>query len=729
MKSNSVSGRKIRIALTGNPNSGKTTVFNAITGSHQHVGNYPGVTVEKKIGSRRFEGNNLEIVDLPGVYSLTPHSAEEVVARNYLIEEKPDVVIDIIDSSSLERNLYLAIQLLEMGVPLVLAFNMSDVAVSRGIRIDIEKLSRLLNVPIVPTVGSRSRGIDELLQTSVNTAGNTNGTRGLVIGYGPEIDAELDGLRQLISADNGAAPGRRRRWLALKTLEGDREIEKLAEWKDVFNTPDLRDTVENAASRLASSLEDSPEVHMAESRYAYISDIVRETVSSAVEQKRNMSDRIDSIVTNRVLGLPIFLGLMYVVFQLTFTVGEPLMGWIENLFGWLGGLIESNWPSDSALKSLIEDGIIGGVGGVLVFLPNILLLFLAIAVLEDSGYMARAAFIMDRLMHKIGLQGKSFIPLLIGFGCTIPAIMATRTLENQRDRLTTMLVAPLMSCGARLPIYTLLIPAFFPRPWHGIMLWTIYAIGIVLAIVIAKLLRSTALKGESAPFVMELPPYRMPTPKSVLLHMWERGRLYLRKAGTVILAISIILWALTTYPQKTVFDKDYDAAIDRIQLNYNAELVSSDLNEDAVQAFLDKQLAAVKREQQAEAMAYTAAGRIGHWIEPLIKPMGFDWKIGTALIGAFAAKEVFVAQMGIVYAIGEEAEEADALRQRLQASYTPLVAFCIMLFCLVSAPCMATIVVTGRESNSWKWALLQLGGLTMVAWILATAVYQIGSIL
>jgi ferrous iron transport protein B len=427
-------------------------------------------------------------------------------------------------------------------------------------------------------------------------------------------------------------------------------------------------------------------------------------VRSTIEIRHTASDRIDDVVTNRVLGIPLFLGMMYLVFHLTFTLGDPPMGWIEDFFGWLGGEVESWWAegSDSPLRSLLVDGIIGGVGGVIVFLPNILLLFLAIAILEDSGYMARAAFIMDRLMHKIGLHGKSFIPMLIGFGCSVPAILATRSLDNRRDRLVTMLVTPLMSCGARLPLYALIIPAFFPQAWHASMLWTIYVIGIVLAVLSAKLLRSTLLKGESVPFVMELPPYRMPTVKGMLIHMWERGWLYLKKAGTVILGVSIVLWAMTSYPKKTTYDRDYEA--------------------------LDASPAEIEQAMQAEELAYTLAGRIGRGLEPILRPMGFDWKIGTALIGAFAAKEVFVAQMGIVYSVGEADEESDPLREQLRTSYTPLTAFCIMLFCLISAPCMATIAITRRESNSWRWALFQLLGLTVLAYVVTTLVFQVGSL-
>jgi ferrous iron transport protein B len=467
-----------------------------------------------------------------------------------------------------------------------------------------------------------------------------------------------------------------------------------------------------------------PEIAIPCLRYGFISGACQAAVRSTVEFRHTVSDKIDAVVTNRILGVPIFLGLMYLVFFLTFTLGEQPMVWIEAIFSWLSGMLDAWWPqgSESALKSLLQEGVIGGVGGVIVFLPNILLLFLAISILEDSGYMARAAFIMDRLMHKIGLHGKSFIPMLIGFGCSVPAIMATRTLESRRDRLTTMLVIPLMSCGARLPIYMLIIPAFFPQPWQAPMLWIIYVIGIILAIISAKLLRRTLFKGESVPFVMELPPFHMPTLKGAFIHMWERGWLYLKKAGTVILGISILLWVIASYPKKTVVDRDYEGDLKRVEM----QIAGSQPN--ARIALAAKQ-AEILQARRSEELAYSLAGRIGNAIEPILKPMGFDWKIGTALIGAFAAKEVFVAQMGIVYSVGEADEKSNALRDRLRSHYSPLIAFCIMLFCLIGTPCMATIAITGRESNSWKWALLQFGGLTALAYLLTALAFQTGSLL
>ncbi|MHC4674068.1 MAG: ferrous iron transport protein B [Planctomycetota bacterium] len=681
----------LTIALAGNPNSGKTSIFNAITGSRQHVGNYPGVTVEKKEGSATFQGTELRVVDLPGTYSLTAYSIEEIIARNFVMDKDVDVVIDIIDSSNLERNLYLATQLLELDVPLVLAFNMSDVAEARGYNIDDKILSELLGVPIVHTVGHKEKGIENLLAAAVNVGKDK--TQAIAnqrhVDYGHEIEPHIQELSDAIS--DASQNEHKKRWYAIKLLEEDKVA--IGRLKEIANHQ--IDNILQQTQKLRQHIEgicgDRPEIVLADRRYGFISGACTEAVTQSVEARHALSDQIDILLTNRVLGLPIFIVLMYLVFQLTFTVADPPMQWIEQGFGWLANQLAGWWPkaSDSILKSLLVDGIIGGVGGVIVFLPNILFLFLAIALLEDSGYMARAAFIMDRLMHKIGLHGKSSIPMLIGFGCSVPAIMATRTLESHRDRLTTILVLPLMSCSARLPIYALIIPAFFPQQWRGPMLWFIYLIGILLAIVCAKILRSTLLQGENTPFVMELPPYRLPTVKGLIIHMWDRSWLYLKKAGTIILGLSIIMWALTSFPRKTNFDQA----------------------------------------KQAEIASYTIAGRIGHAIEPILRPMGFDWRIGTALIGAMAAKEVFVAQMGIVYATGQTAEQSTTLREHLSENYTPLTGFCIMLFCLISAPCMATITVTGRETNSWKWAIFQFAGLTIIAYMLTVLVFQVGQLI
>jgi ferrous iron transport protein B len=716
-----VTAKAITVALVGNPNAGKTTVFNNLTGTRQRVANYPGVTVERKEGRCTHRGVAMQVVDLPGTYSLTAYSIEEIIARDYVVDEKPDVVVDIVDAANLERNLYLATQLLELGVPLVLAFNMSDLARSRGYEFDLDALSRFFGAPIVPTVGNRKTGMEALLDAILRVADGRGPAAAGPVRYGAEVEEELARLTPLVEAQPALAARYPPRWAALKLLENDGEIRDRV--RALAAQPDaILDAAKASGDHLAEIFGDNPEIVIADRRYGFISGACQETVRSTVEARHSMSDRIDSVVTHPLVGLPIFLAMMYLVFQLTFALGRPPMEWIEAGFGWLAGALAGLWPegADSPLRALLVEGVIGGVGGVVVFLPNILLLFLGIAFLEDSGYMARAAFIMDRWMHKIGLHGKSFIPMLIGFGCSVPAILATRTLESRRDRLTTMLVLPLMSCGARLPIYLLIIPAFFADRalldlglltlrTHAVLMWAIYLIGILLAVACAKLLRVTALRGASTPFVMELPPYRLPTLKGVLIHMWQRGWAYIRKAGTLLLGFSIVFWAMTTYPKKTAFERDYDA------------------ERAAAQTEAGRQ--AVEQARQAEAMAYSVTGRIGRGLEPVLRPMGFDWRIGTSLLGALAAKEMFVAQLGIVYAVGEGEGSTVSLQAVLRETYTPLVGFCIMLFCLVSAPCVATIAATRKESGSWGWALFQLGGLTALAYALTALVYQAGRLL
>lgn len=676
--------KKIRIALAGNPNSGKTTIFNLLTGLHQHTGNYPGVTVEKKQGTCNYKGYEIEITDLPGTYSLTAYSAEELVARNFIINEKPDVVINVIDSSNLERNLYLAVQMMELNVPLLLAFNMSDMAMRKGIIFDIEKLSTLLNVKIVQTVGSKNKGIDEMMESAITVAQEPAKNLASLIKYGNEIENEITKLQAKFSelCDN--------RWLVIKLLEQDSDVLKLISNEEIIVS------VLETNLRLRKIFGEEPEIIIADRRYGFISGACQEAVKSTIESRHDNSDMIDSIVTHKILGLPIFLGFMYIVFDLTFRLGHwPMLG-IEMFFGWLARTVNGFWPvgSDSMIKSLLTEGIIGGVGGVVAFLPNILLLFAAIAILEDSGYMARAAFVTDRFMHKIGLHGKSFIPMLIGFGCSVPAIMACRILESRRNRITTILIMPLMSCGARLTIYALLIPAFFAERWQGPVMWLIYFIGIALAVIAAKLLRITLLKGETIPYVMELPPYRLPTFKSIMIHMWQRGSMYLKKAGTTILVISIILWAAAKYPK------------------VDSEKIEN-LNESQAHSVM---------------LQHSVIGRAGTLLEPVLKPIGFDYKIATGLIGALAAKEVFVAQMGIIYAITEH-DDTSVLQRKLREDYTPLQGFCVMLFCLISAPCIATTAITRIETGAWKWAILQFAGLTALAYVITLIVYQAGCLL
>jgi ferrous iron transport protein B len=685
--------KRIRVALAGNPNSGKTTIFNMLTGAHQHVANYPGVTVEIKEGRRAYGDYEMTFIDLPGTYSLAAYSEEERIARNFIIEQRPDVVVHIVDSANVERNLYLTTQLLEMNVPLVLDFNMSDLARQKGLVFDIERLSELLHAPIVPTVGRKNEGRGQLLEAIARVAASEKTDTSGLVRYGDEIEEELAKIEGLIDSQSRYIGTQKYglRWLAVKLLEEDPEVSLQVKKAELAER--VRDSVEH----LESIFKDKPQIVMADRRYGFISGACTEAIKSTVEARHSLSDSIDAVIIHKVFGLYIFLFLMYIVFFLTFKLGAYPMAGLEWLFDSAAGWLEKAWPVGSMLwlKSLLIDGVIAGVGGVLVFLPNILLLFLGIAFLEDTGYMARAAFIMDRIMHKMGLHGKSFIPMLIGFGCSVPAIMATRILENRRNRLTTIMVIPLMSCGAKLTIYALIIPAFFPSYMRGPMLWIIYIIGIILAVIAARVLRNTLFRGETMPFVMELPPYRLPTVRAVLIHMWQRAWMYLKKAGTIILTISIILWALAAYPKPP------------------AESLKGLTPGQAQQAQLE----------------YSIIGRVGKAIEPALKPLGFDWKIGTALIGATAAKEVFVSQLGIVHAVGESNEEAVTLRDKLIKEYSPLTGFCIMLFCLIYAPCAATLAITRFETRSWRWPIFQFTYLTVLAYILTLLTYQTGRLL
>ncbi len=686
----------IKIALAGNPNSGKTTIFNAITGARQHVANYAGVTVERKEGYFKKNGADVVVVDLPGTYSLTAYSVEEKVARDFLLDERPDVVVNVVDASNLERNLYLTVQLMELGLPVVIALNMTDVAKSRGVEIDIPRLSALLGIPIVATVGTKSQGVESLVETALAVATGSLVSKPAPIRYGREIEEEIAKILDSFDPAAPLLPQYPSRWLAVKLLEEDSDVvEKLK------TLPGADAVLRKAAASIAhlrGVTGDTPEIVLADRRYGFISGACQESVASTVEMRHIMSDKIDVLMTHRVLGIPILLVLMYGVFYAAFYAASAPGEWIGSLLGWLGfqisAILGPGAHGTLTLRSLIVDGVIGGVGSVIVFLPNVMVLFLAIAVLEDSGYMARAAFVMDHLMHKMGLHGKSFIPMIIGFGCSVPAIMSTRIIENRLGRLTTMMVIPLMSCGARLPIYALLIPAFFAPQYRAAALWFIYVFGVLLAIAIARLLRGTVLKGESHPLVMELPPYRFPTVKGLLIHTWERSWLYVKKAGTIILAASVLLWFAANWPAPPA---------DRLAA------------------------AASPEEAHTVVLANSLVGRVGRAIEPVIAPLGFDWRAGTALIGATAAKEVFVAQMGIVFGVGESADTLEELRGKMRANYSQASGIAMLLFALIASPCVATVAITRKESGSWKWALLQWGGLTAVGYMMALVAYQVAS--
>lgn len=733
------------VALAGNPNSGKTTLFNELTGSHQHVGNYPGVTVEKKEGDREYAGHRLHFVDLPGTYSLTAYSLEEVVARNFILHDKPDVVVDVVDASNLERNLYLASMFLELDVPVVLALNMMDVAETKGKHINVELLSELFGLPVVPIVARSGHGADKLLDTVLAAAAEGR-PRQIRINYGPELEQHIEELTVEVEAQRlrlrqeEAAPGprhgpghpgrrgpwrhprrgwgRRRRdgsgprgvhadlaladislaelparWTAIKLLEDDSQVRQRVEQLEAEGEALLRLT-DAAREHIAQVYGDDPEIALADRRYGFVSGACREVVTSVSQSRRDWSERVDTVLANRVLGLPIFFLLMWVMFEGVFRLGNPLMLGLEIFFNWLHATATAYLPPGQ-LQSLIADGVVGGVGGVLVFLPNILLLFVAISLFEDSGYMSRAAFVVDRVMHRVGLHGKSFISMLIGFGCSVPAVLATRTLESPRERLVTILVVPLMSCGARLPVYILLTGAFFSPQAAGKVIFAVYALGVLLALLMAKLFSSYLFPGPPTPFVMELPPYRFPTLKGTLIHMWERGWLYVRKAGTTILAMSIVMWFLLSHP-----------------------IVPTD--------------PALTAGQNAErAILHSYAGRLGKALEPALKPLGFDYKVATGLFAGLAAKEIIVSTFGTIYSLEGTDEKSQELRGALQADpgLNPLVAFTLMVFVLIYIPCVSTVAAIYKETCSWKWTLFAVGYTCALAWLVGFVVYQTGMLL
>ncbi|MBN2717315.1 MAG: ferrous iron transport protein B [Deltaproteobacteria bacterium] len=698
----------LKVALAGSPNCGKTSLFNGLTGSRQHVGNYAGVTVERRSGYYTYQQQRVEVRDLPGSYSLSSFSPEEMIAQQELVDERPDVVVVVVDATALKRSLVLLAQVMQNSQRIVLCLNMSDEAKKSGQRIDLELLTKLLGFPVVETVGHRQLGIDDLKAKIAEVAVQQKVKSRLMLGERLEraIEHVADALEKT------TVPEGARQWYAVKILQNDplfvnRVLERGKPGREAV------EVAEKERATIEAFTGEDVGMYVTERYYGFVDGLLREVVVQVSHiDTRILSDRIDAIVVHRVMGIPIFLGVMYAIFWLTFTVGAYPMDWIDRLFGFLSDVIIRYWPADRLkdIQSLIVDGIIGGVGGVLVFLPNIVLLFLGLAILQDSGYMSRAAFLTDRLMHRFGLHGRSFIPLVTGFGCSIPGIMATRTMENERDRLATMLVLPLMSCGARLPIWMLLIPAFFAPYLHAPMLFAIYFIGIFLAFILALILRNTVLKGEEAPFVMELPPYRLPTLRSVVSRMMMSSWLYLKKAGTMILGISIIMWALTTYPRYDMTESKIDTP---------ATAVAQAGTGDA-------------KQHSFRQLEHSVAGRIGKFIEPLIAPMGFDWKIGVATIGAFTAKEVFVSQLGVIYALGDpvgDSGEEETLREALAKDYSPLIGFSLMLFLLIATPCMATIAVTRKESGSWKWPALQFFGLTAIAYIISLAVFQIGTLI
>ena len=719
--------KRLTIALAGNPNAGKTTIFNAITGAHQHVGNWPGVTVEKKEGHTRYKDIDITVVDLPGTYSLTAYSIEEIVARKFVVHERPDVVVHIIDSSNLERNLFLTSQFIELQCPLVLCLNMFDALEEQGKKVDIDKLGMLLGAPAVPTIGTKGKGIEQLLDTILQVAEKKHPlSRTVNIRYGHELEDHIHPLTEKIAERRCFEIVHPDRWVAVKLLEGDEEI--IGAMRNNEACRPLLDEVEAERDHLESIFGgDDTESVITERRYGFVAGVLREVYSEPAIDRVTLSDKIDKVLTHKVLGLPAFFLMIWLMFQLTFSVGAYPMDWIEAIVTRLSGFV-AGVMTDGPLKDLLVEGVINGVGSVIIFLPNIFILFLFISFMEDSGYMARAAFLTDRVMHSLGLHGKSFIPMLMGFGCNAPAIMATRTLESERDRILTILINPLISCSARLPVYILIAGAFFSPKRAGTAVFSIYFLGLALAILMGKLFSKTILRGEAAPFVMELPPYRIPTVKSSMIHMWDRGKIFLRKMGGVILIGSVLIWFLGEYPKNVHYSHDFDAEIAKAQIALDALPETSDAFTVENRTQLEAAITTLDKAKEAERISHTFIGHIGHAIEPVVSPLGFDWKGGVALMTGFVAKEIVVSTLGVLYQVGEEATEgSEGLKQALRDSgMTPLVGYAFMVFVLIYTPCLGTLAAIKRETNSWKWTLFSVAYSLVLAWITAFIVVHGG---
>lgn len=720
--------RTINVALVGNPNCGKTSLFNIASGAHEHVGNYSGVTVDAKEGSFKFQGYKFRLIDLPGTYSLSTYTPEERYVRKYIIDETPDVIINVVDASNLERNLYLTTQLIDMNVRTIIALNMYDELEASGNILNHIQLGQLLGAPVIPTVSRSGIGIDELFHViiSIYEGGDFVDEKGdlrteafndlsdwhrqyvpdhtfnsqtvkeehpkgfyhhIHINHGAELERSIEEIKKAINKNEDIRHKYSTRFLAIKLLENDREFEQLTE--GFPNGKEILKLRNHESQRLRNVLNEDCESAITDAKYGFIQGALRETYTDNHIERKQLTSAIDTLVTHRIWGFPIFFLFLYIMFECTFSIGEYPMQGIEWLVEQLGNFIEQSMPQ-GPLKDMFIDGIIGGVGGVIVFLPNILILYFFISIMEDSGYMARAAFIMDKIMHKMGLHGKSFIPLIMGFGCNVPAIMASRTIENRKSRLITMLINPFMSCSARLPIYLVLVGAFFQKHASTVLL-LIYAAGILLAVIMARIFSKVLMKGDDTPFVMELPPYRMPTAKAIVRHTWDKGAQYLKKMGGIIMVASILIWFLGYYP--------------RPQAN----------------------------ETLAQQQENSYIGQIGRAIEPIIHPLGFDWKLGIGLVSGVGAKELVVSTLGVLYH-EDEAEvsaategEKSNLSARIAQTITPLTAVSYMLFVLIYFPCVATLAAIRQESGQWKWALFSAGYTTLLAWLVSFAVFQIGS--
>lgn len=699
----------LTIALAGNPNAGKTSIFNALTGTHHKVGNYPGVTVEKREGSIEFQGRTIHIVDLPGTYSLTAYALDEVVARDFVLNEKPDIIVDVLDSTNLERNLYLLLQLIELGLPVVAALNMSDEAAEKGIVIDHTLLSKTLGVPMVPTVGSRGDGVRELLETTIATFDAHTLPR--MPNYGEDIEAHIAALVELLKEDEKFTAAYSPRWMAIKLIEKDPDAQKRIEHHAC--AAKIRTALEAAWHWIALHYGKDPEIIMSEQRYGYIHGAVSEAIHRRRRRGISLTESIDRFVMHPLVGMPLFFFIIWAIFKLTFALGEYPMVWLEQLFGNLETIVQHSTLS-ATIQDLLINGIIHGVGGVLSFVPLIVILFFCISFLEDTGYIARAAFLTDRFLRAIGLHGQSFMPLMLGFGCSVPAIMATRTLKSPKERIATILAIPFVSCGGKLPIYVLLAGTFFPNNASTVVM-LMYATGLVLSVLSTFFLRRTVLKGESMPFVMELPPYRMPTLKGVLWHVWEKTWSYIRKAGTIIMAVSVLMWLITSYPKAKGIEEFAAGA------RLSVATAQPGLDDAVIAARVEE----LVRQYQLE---HSIAGRLGKIIEPVIAPIGFNWKIGVALLPGLSAKELVVSTLGVLYgAPVDDTSEGLSLRQSLREApdWSPRIALALMVFILVMPPCFASLATIRAEAGN-KWLAFQVAYSLVLAWLISFLVSMLG---
>lgn len=714
-------GKIINVALIGNPNCGKTSLFNFASGAHEHVGNYSGVTVDAKEGVFTQNGYTFRIVDLPGTYSLSAYTPEELYVRRHLVQEQPDVVINVVDASNLERNLYLTTQLIDMDVRMVIALNMYDDLEKSGNKFDHESLAGMIGMPIIPTISKTGFGIEALFNRVISVYEETDPIlRHVHVNYGDTLEKYINALRKMLKRNATVDKTYSKRYLAIKLLENDKEVKQYVQ--SLPETKPILETCNQYSQQLEEMLKEDTETALTNARYGFISGALRETFVANKIKEVSSTQIIDLFVTHKVLGFPIFIFFMWFMFEATFKLGEYPMQWIEWGVEQIGNFVRNFMP-EGPLKDLLVDGIIGGVGGVIVFLPNILILYLFISFMEDSGYMARAAFIMDKIMHKMGLHGKSFIPLVMGFGCNVPAIMATRTIESRNSRMITMLINPLMSCSARLPVYVLLTGAFFAENASTVLL-LMYSSGILLAVIVAKLFKRFLFSKEDVPFVMELPPYRMPTSKSILIHMWEKAKQYLHKMGGIILIASILIWFLGYFPRETEQGKVYESQIEHV--NSSNTLSEKEKTETVTE---------LNRLKNMEHQQNSYIGRIGQAIQPVLAPLGFDWKISVSLLSGMAAKEVVVSTLSVLYT--GDSEDSQTLPERLQADkdkegnpvFTPLVALSMMLFVLIYFPCVATVIAIVNESKSWKWGAFVIAYTCTLAWVVSFTVYQLGSIL